>query len=212
MPLIEWLDRIDKYLFLLIHYDSDRFFFDPIMVLIRNPYTWMPLYMFLVAYVILQHKAKAGQFIFLSILTFSFTDSITARILKPMFGRLRPCHDPELNGFVRGLIDCGGSWSMPSNHAANHFGLAVFWFWSLWLMSGKKWHLLWAWAAVICYAQVYVGKHYPFDVLVGGVFGWAVGITSAKIFHRWAYPAKKVLIVPKPSEHSFEPSLSENLL
>jgi len=192
MSLLDLLNKIDQTLFLLIHNDSDHGILDKPMLFLRNPYTWIPLYCFILFYAIKKGGAKAWQFVILSTITFLITDSITAQLLKPLFGRLRPCCEPQLHGLVRNLIDCGGMYSFPSSHAANHFGLAAFWFWSLWLMSDKKWNWLWIWAIVICYAQVYVGKHYPFDVLAGGFFGWAVGITSAKIFHRWAYQGKKI--------------------
>ena len=83
---------------------------------------------------------------------------------------------------------------MPSSHAANHFGMAAFWFWGIYIMTGKKWQWLWFWAAIICFAQVYVGKHYPFDVLCGGVLGWSVGITSAKLFERWVVERESSIV------------------
>jgi membrane-associated phospholipid phosphatase len=64
--------------------------------------------------------------------------------------------------------------------------MATLWFWSVFIITGKKWYWLWFWAGLICFAQVYVGKHYPFDILGGSIFGWASGATSAKIFERWA--------------------------
>jgi undecaprenyl-diphosphatase len=81
---------------------------------------------------------------------------------------------------------------MPSNHAANHFGLATFWYFSIQTMragdqtdkSGVKkwWGLLFVWAAAICYAQIYVGKHYPFDILVGACTGLLTGFGTSRIF------------------------------
>ena len=74
---------------------------------------------------------------------------------------------------------------MPSNHAANHFGLATFWYFSIRAINGRKWSWLWLWAALICYAQVYVGKHYPFDVLVGGIVGTLTGLGMSRLFVYW---------------------------
>jgi undecaprenyl-diphosphatase len=65
--------------------------------------------------------------------------------------------------------------------------MAAFWFWSIFIINGKKWYWLWFWAALICFAQVYVGKHYPFDILGGSLLGWTAGVTSAKIFEHWAF-------------------------
>lgn len=185
MSLLNWLDNLDKALFVLIQHDSDHSVLDGIMPLLRDPFTWIPLYAFMLCYVLFKNKNKALPFIVLSVLTVAITDSLTAQVLKPLFGRLRPCHDPELQTLVRGLVDCGGLYSMPSNHAANHFGLAAFWFFSLRSITGKKWRWLWFWAAAICYAQVYVGKHYPFDVLAGSLTGFLTGLGMSRLFLYW---------------------------
>ena len=202
MSLLQWLDHLDKTLFVLVQHDSDHSVLDGIMPFFRDPLTWIPLYAFMAFYAFRMGKrntnvgpdgrtaeggSKAWAFILLSILTFAITDSVTAQVLKPLFGRLRPCHDPEIQPYLRALVDCGGLYSMPSNHAANHFGLAAFWFFSIKRTTGKKWRWLWLWAAVICYAQVYVGKHYPFDVLAGAVFGTITGLGISRLFVYWEH-------------------------
>lgn len=158
---------------------------DWIMPVLREPLTWVPLYVFMLYYTFRKGKNKAWAFIVLSVLTFAITDSLCAQVLKPWFGRLRPCHDPDMQTVLRGLVDCGGLYSMPSNHAANHFGLATFWFFTIRSMTGKKWHWLWIWAAAVCYAQVYVGKHYPFDILVGSCTGFLTGLGMSRLFVYW---------------------------
>jgi membrane-associated phospholipid phosphatase len=188
MSLMHLLENLDKLVFLLINHDSDHALLDPVMLFLRNPYSWIPLYGFLLGFVIWKAGKRAWPFIILSCLTIFLTDFITSRVLKPFFGRLRPCIEPGFHGLVRSLVDCGGAYSFPSNHASNHFGLAAFWFWSLLLITGKKFLILWIWAILICYAQIYVGKHYPFDIFAGGVFGYIVGTFNARIFRRWAFP------------------------
>lgn len=185
MSLLKWLDHIDKVLSAVIQHDSDHSLMDTVMVLLRNPYLWIPLYLFILWFILRRGGKKAWPFIVLSILTFAVTDSLTAQVLKPLFGRLRPCYDPEMQALVRGLVDCGGLYSMPSNHAANHFGLAAFWYFSLRAMDGRKWNWLWFWAGAICYAQVYVGKHYPSDILVGALMGFITGLGMSRLFIYW---------------------------
>ena len=186
MSLLKWLDHIDKTISALIQHDSDHSILDAVMPILRNPYTWIPLYVFMLYYAVRKGRNTAWPFIILSLLTFAVTDSLTAQVLKPLFGRLRPCYDPEMHDVVRGLVDCGGLYSMPSNHAANHFGLAAFWYFSIRSMGGGKWNWLWFWAGAICYAQVYVGKHYPFDILVGALVGLATGLGMSRLFVYWA--------------------------
>lgn len=185
MPLLNWLDHLDKALFVLLQHDSDSSVMDKIMPVLREPLTWVPLYAFMLIYVLIKDKNKALPFFVLSVLTFAITDSLCAQVLKPLFGRLRPCHEPGLQGVIRELVDCGGFYSMPSNHAANHFGLAAMWFYSLQRINGQKWRWLWFWAAAVCYAQVYVGKHYPFDVIVGAITGFLTGLGMSRLFLIW---------------------------
>lgn len=185
MTLLKWLDHLDKSLFVLIQHDAGSTLLDKIMPFLREPLTWVPLYAFMLYYALRQGRAKAWPFIILTLVTFATTDMVAAQVLKPWFARLRPCHVPELQGMIRGLVDCGGLYSMPSNHAANHFGLATFWYFSIRKMNGRKWIWLWVWAAAICFAQVYVGKHYPFDVLVGAVLGFLTGLGMFRLFAYW---------------------------
>ena len=182
MSLLKVLERLDKVMFTVIHNDSDASRLDGFMLVIRNPIVWIPLYAFLLYYSIRKAGARAWKFIVLSVLTFAITDSVSASLLKPFFARPRPCHDPELQPFLRNILACGGLYSFPSSHAANHFGLAAFWYWALWIMTGKKWPVLWIWAAFICYAQVYTGKHYPSDIAAGALLGYTTGLLMAKVF------------------------------
>ncbi|MDP4150999.1 MAG: phosphatase PAP2 family protein [Bacteroidota bacterium] len=182
MSLLNWLDHLDKLLFVLIQHDSDHPVLDRIMPVLRDPYTWIPLYALLLYYGIRKGRKKAWIFIMLSLLTFAITDSVSAQLLKPLFERPRPCYEPELSTLLRGLVDCGGLYSMPSSHAANHVGLAAFWYFSIRTMTGKRWTWLWFWAGAIGYAQVYVGKHYPLDIVAGSIFGLLTGIGMSRIF------------------------------
>jgi undecaprenyl-diphosphatase len=186
MPLLQWLDHLDRSVFVLIQHGSNAFQ-DFVMPWLRNPYIWIPLYAFMLYYAVREGKKMAWVFIILSVATFAVTDSVTAQLLKPLFGRLRPCHDAQMQPMLRGLVDCGGLFSMPSNHAANHFGLAAFWYFSIRELNGGRWWWLWLWAALICYAQVYVGKHYPFDVLAGAVFGALAGWGMSRLFGYWMH-------------------------
>ncbi|HWB28171.1 MAG TPA: phosphatase PAP2 family protein [Chitinophagaceae bacterium] len=201
MDVLQWLDGVDKQLFTFVHHSLANNFLDAIMLFLRNPPVWVPLYCFMVYWIIRYHKKYAWKFIAVSIITVAFTDYMSASVLKEIFERPRPCYSPALQPIIRNIIGCGGVYSFPSSHAANHFGMATFWFWGIFILSGKKWHWLWFWAAIICFAQVYVGKHYPFDVLCGGIFGWLSGIVSAKLFEKWvAAPSAEPGIKPVPTE------------
>lgn len=191
MTIWEILDTIDKSLFRFIHADASAPLLDGFMKLLRNASTWIPLYAFM-AYWIIRHERKyAWQFMLLTVLCFAITDYVSASILKPWLARVRPCYEPDLQQVIRGLVGCGGQYGLPSSHASNHFGLATFWFLTIYRMQGRRWHWLWFWAFAVCYAQVYVGKHYPLDILAGGLLGAGVGSLCAHFFDRWLFPARR---------------------
>lgn len=188
MVLLSFTDtllQLDRELFTFINARASSSSIDWLFKLLRHAYTWIPLYAFVIYYLLRHHKKYAWQFIVMSLVVFAVTDHISAAVLKPMFQRLRPCHEPLLRDVVRDLVGCGGQYGMPSTHASNHFGLAAFWYFSITWMSKRNWWWLWLWAFTICYAQVYVGKHYPGDVLVGAIFGTSIGILLALLFRNW---------------------------
>lgn len=190
MTAWDWLDKIDKNLFKLIHSDGAIPSLDGFFLLLRHEYTWIPLYAFIVYWLLRYHRRFAWQVLLLSVICFGITDFVTAQFLKPAFGRLRPCHEPDLAEIIRNIISCGGKYSLPSNHASNHFGLALLWFLSVRRISFRKWHWLFLWAFLIGYAQVYAGKHYPFDIVAGAVFGSVVAYLLYRISGRWLFYAE----------------------
>ena len=179
------LKNLDKELFILIHSKASVPSFDWFFKAMRNALTWVPLYALILYWILRSNRSNAWQFILLTLITFAITDHTSAAIMKPYLQRLRPCFDPELERYVRELVTCGGKFGMPSTHASNHFGLASFWFFSIRWMNRRSWYLLWIWAFVIGYSQVYVGKHYPGDILVGALLGTIVGLSLALVFRRW---------------------------
>ncbi len=173
----------DKYLFGLVNQKASNPFFDSIMPFIRQPLFWLPLYFFIILFAIYNFPKKAAIWIGCLLLTVTITDSISSHFLKPLFGRLRPCNNPELADSIRLLLDhCGQNGSFTSSHATNHFGIAVFIFITLEKVWGKFNYLFILWAAAICYAQVYVGVHFPFDVIGGALLGSVIGYLTANAF------------------------------
>lgn len=185
MGFFEWIDQLDKIIFTAIQQHATAPWLDQVMLLLRNAATWVPLYLFMAIWIVRNGRQHILTFIILSIVTFGCCDFISASILKPFVGRLRPCYDADVEAALRGLIGCGGRFSFPSSHAANHFGLAAFWYFAIRYLNGQRWWWLWPWAALICFAQVYVGKHFPMDVLGGALLGTALGTAAAAVFKRW---------------------------
>lgn len=185
ISVLQKLEQWDRWLFIQINDQLSNPVFDSIMPYLRNAYFWTPLYLFLILFVTLNFKNRGWWWLLLFLCTVSLTDIVSSRILKESFERLRPCNDPDFLGNVRLLVDhCSGGYSFTSSHAANHFGMATFFFITF-RRQFKNWALLaFLWAAAICYAQVYVGVHYPFDILGGAVAGVSIGLMTSRFFNK----------------------------
>jgi undecaprenyl-diphosphatase len=109
-----------------------------------------------------------------TLLTFLLTDQISASIIKPLVHRLRPSHDPATENIARFITGRGGMYGFVSNHAANFFGLAAI----TTLFIRKKWYawLIFFIAVLVSYSRIYVGKHFPGDVICGAILGYAIGL------------------------------------
>ena len=173
----------DKWLFTKINQSSANSLFDTILPFFREPLVWIPLYLFFILYAIYNFPKKALAWIIGMGLTATTTDIISSRIIKPFIGRKRPCNDVEMIDTIRLLIsNCGQNGSFTSSHAANHFGIAMFIYITMRNIWGNYTYLFFIWAALISYAQIYVGVHYPFDILGGAIVGCSAGYFIAKIF------------------------------
>ncbi|WP_199121185.1 phosphatase PAP2 family protein [Pedobacter sp. ASV28] len=182
--MIAELQQFDTELFLKIHRGLSNVFFDWIMPLLRNRFFWSPLYLFIIIFCIKQYK-KTGYYIIAGVLiTFAMGDLISSRMIKPMVNRVRPCNEVTLSNKIIHRVPCGSGKSFPSSHATNHFGIAVF----LISVFYRKWKAILpigiAWAAVISFAQVYVGVHYPIDVFCGALLGISIGLLTAFIYKK----------------------------
>jgi undecaprenyl-diphosphatase len=171
--MIEKIIELDERLFLYLnglHYNS----LDTIMYWISEKYTWIPFYAVLLGIIIWKFKTKA-IYILLGIgLVILFADQFTSGFMKPYFERFRPCHDPDLAGMVYLVKGCGGKFGFASSHAANTFGLATFVF-LLFNNIYKYTGLLFVWAFIVSYSRIYLGAHYPLDIIVGGIIGIIIG-------------------------------------
>ena len=179
------LDNLDKSMFKLFNGRLTNDVFDKIAPWWREQSTWYPLYISLLLYVILKMKKSAWKWVVAFILTIAISDIISSQILKDLIGRIRPCSEPSLVGYCKLLINrCPTSGSFTSSHAANHFAMAMFIFYTLKKYFGKFGIIFIIWACTIAYAQVYVGVHYPFDVIGGAILGIAIGTLMSKLYHR----------------------------
>ena len=166
--MLQAFNNIDKKLLFWVHQHVSNPILDWLMPIITNQNNWIIPILILIFY--LGFNADKRGRITLTILLISIiaVDTISAQILKPFFERIRPSHlyTEELNL----LVSKGGPWSMPSNHAANIFALAVV----LSYFYEKVKIPLFVLAWIIAFSRIYVGVHYPGDVFVGGILGYGL--------------------------------------
>ncbi len=189
--MLEQIIQFDQNLFFSINQGLINPFFDWLMPVLRNRFTWTPLYLFIVIFLVRNYGKQGWLILLFAILTFGLTDYFSSSLIKPSVERLRPCNDPQIKTEVRNLIACGSGYSFPSSHAGNHFGLAVF----LILIFYHKWKFILPiglfWAFSISFAQIYVGVHYPLDILGGALLGSMIGylmstiVLVTKSFKKW---------------------------
>lgn len=178
------LQQADRYWFYLINQAWQHPALDFVMPFLRNQYLWAPVYLFLLVFALVNFKKQAGWWVLFFLLTFAVTDLVSTQVIKAFIQRPRPCWDGVTANTARMLIPCSHGYSFVSSHAANHFGIAAFIMGTLRQMAGRWVWLAVPWALAVCYAQVYVGAHFPLDVACGGLLGAVVGRYTAARYQK----------------------------
>lgn len=174
MNLFEILKGWDTNLFLIIN-GFHSLFFDNFMLLISGKIIWIPLYIS-VLYVLIKYWKKEAIWLILAfILCIVISDQFASGFLKNTVKRLRPSSVEDLSGvihLVKGYLG-GGKYGFASSHASNSFGFAML---SSLILRRRNYAIaILTWAIVVGYSRIYLGAHYPLDVLGGAT----IGITAA---------------------------------
>jgi undecaprenyl-diphosphatase len=143
------------------------------MHIISGKLIWVPLYVAILIYLGVTYKRKFLIILIFIIIAATMADQISVMI-KNLVQRPRPCHDPVLTGLVHLFNgECGGEFGFVSSHATNSFNVALL---SLLFIKKRCFTIsIIVWASVIGYSRVYLGVHYPGDVICGSVLGALIG-------------------------------------
>ncbi len=181
------IERYDQQLLLLINSHNSPFW-DNIMYAISGKLIWVPLYLAILMVLWLRYRRKLLVIILLIAVAITLSDQVSV-LIKASVQRLRPCHEPALEGLVHLVRNkCGGAYGFVSSHAANSFTVAIL---SL-LLIKNRWFtgFIIFWAATIGYSRIYLGVHYPGDVVAGSLLGI---LTGWGIILLYVYIDKKLL-------------------
>jgi undecaprenyl-diphosphatase len=176
--------RFDHWLFHKINQVWINPFFDLVLPFIRQQEFWYFFYLFLLVFVLYNFGIRGCWWAVTLIMTVIIGDLFSSSLIKSLIFRFRPCRNPDLADQVRVLTNyCPQSSSFTSSHACNHFAAAWFIFITLNQTGSWRW-MLFLWAFVISYAQIYVGVHFPLDILGGAILGSSIGLAMSKFFKK----------------------------
>ncbi len=176
--MIETLNQIDIDLFLFFN-GMHSAFWDALMIKITNQIYWIWLFVLILVGLYFQNRNLSILPLILwvivpLILAIVLSDHIASSLFKPIFSRLRPCHNPLLQNLINLPGGCGGKYGFFSSHASTSFALVG----SIWfsLRKNKRWQIIpvLLWAILFSYSRIYLAKHYPMDIFCGALCGLLV--------------------------------------
>ena len=177
---MEWLQNIlefDKELFLYLNSFHNNFW-DTIMLMVTRKETWAPLYLIIIFYVVKNYRNKSILILLFMGLTILASDQISV-LIKESVQRLRPVHEPAIADIVHNVFRKGGLHGFVSSHATNMF--AIFIFTTRIFKNRSYFFLMLFWAAIISYSRIYIGVHYPLDIIGGAFLGCLLGVIFYKL-------------------------------
>ena len=178
--MLDKLDLWDRAAFLFLNGIHSPFW-DQVMFWVSGKLTWLPLYLLIAGYLVYRFRWKSILIILLAVALVTLSDWTSVHLFKNVFHRLRPCHNPDICDLVH-LVNNhrGGQYGFISSHAANTFAVAGF---TAAIIRNRYYTAgIIGWAVLVSYSRIYLGVHYPGDILGGAMLGLVVGYLVYVIF------------------------------
>jgi undecaprenyl-diphosphatase len=177
--MLEKILSIDTELFIFLNgLGSEKY--DGFWLIITKQTSWIPLFVFLLYLILKKLGTKQTLYLMLFVAVLIVVSDQTANVFKNGFQRLRPCSNPEINSFIR-IVKSSETFSFFSGHATNSMGVATF----LYLIFRKDYKYFWLiflWPLIFAYSRIYLGLHYPIDIICGYLCGAILGFFMFKLY------------------------------
>lgn len=182
----EELISLDKNLFLFFNHHHNTVL-DFLMYWASNKWIWIPFYAFLAFRLYKEYPQRFFSILVFVAVTITVSDQLSSSVIKNSVMRLRPCHDPSMASDVHLVYGyCGGMYGFVSSHAANAFALFSFLFFILSEKYKKLKWIIFCWAIIVSFSRIYLGAHFPGDVVGGALLGLILGFIMFKIYKQFS--------------------------
>ena len=177
--MLEKILSLDEHLFVFLNGLGSESY-DGLWLILTKQTSWIPLFLILLYIIFNKLGTKQTLYLLLFVAILVFLTDQTANAFKNGFQRLRPCNNPEINSFIR-IVQSRNSFSFFSGHATNSMGVTTF----LYLIFKKDFKYLWLlflWPLIFAYSRIYLGLHYPLDIICGYLSGAILGFLMFKLY------------------------------